>query len=60
MRLVIISQHQEKERIRKLSLVAETREAEKKETLWAVKDQFSSLEDLCEKVNNSNYAGKCF
>ena len=56
MRLLIISQ--ERERLRKLSLAAETAETEKKEIFWAVKDQFSSVEDLCEKViRRSNYAG---
>ena len=58
MRLLITSQCQEKERIRKLSVAVETEEAEKTQTFFPVKDQFSSLEDLCEKVNrrSSNYA----
>ena len=51
MRLLITSQYQGTEQIiRKLSLVSKTSEEEKKEIFFSAKDQFSSLEDLCEKV----------
>ena len=51
MRLLITSQYQGTEQIiRKLSLVAETSEEETKEIFFSAKNQFSSLEDLCEKV----------
>ena len=51
MRLLITSQYQgTEEMIRKLSLVSETSEEERKEIFFSAKDQFSSLEDLCEKV----------
>ena len=51
MRLLITSQYQGTEQIiRKLSLVSETSEEEKKEIFFSAKDQFTSLEDLCEKV----------
>ena len=51
MRLLITSQYQGTEEIiRKLSLVSETSEEERKEIFFSAKDQFSSLEDLCEKV----------
>ena len=51
MRLLITSQYQGTEQIiRKLSLASETSEEEKKEIFFSAKNQFSSLEDLCEKV----------
>merc|ERR1711997_414894 len=51
MRLLITSQYQGTEQIiRKLSLASETSEEEKKEIFFSAKKQFSSLEDLCEKV----------
>ena len=51
MRLLITSQYRGSEQIiRKLSLVSETSEEEKKEIFFSAKKQFSSLEDLCEKV----------
>ena len=56
MRLLITTHSQEKERARKLSMAPETEGTENREIFVAVKDQFSSLGDLCEKVMMSNYS----